>query len=190
MGAAWLRPLVACLGPARLRSSCRRLLFRSGKKMVPLVVGVVGFVGIPGSSEQISLPGDGAALHMNAIDEAMFEVGSAPVAAPDKAAALRQLSQESEITFPAGLAAHHTHDVTGQAIVMNTHGAKFCGAAVEKRLLAILAAIRLVDHDFNSHLLGGRDQAFHQLSHHRFQQGRVANADDRTKPRIELPKAL
>ena len=51
--------------------------------MLRVVVGVVGVVGIPGSGKQVALPGDRAPLYMHAIDEAVFDVGSAPVAAPD-----------------------------------------------------------------------------------------------------------
>ena len=73
--------------------------------MLRVVVGVVGVVGIPGSGKQVALPGDRAPLYMHAIDEAVFDVGSAPVAAPDEAAALRELSQEGEIAFPGRLSA-------------------------------------------------------------------------------------
>ena len=73
--------------------------------MLRVVVGIVCFVGIPGSGKQVALPGDRAPLYVHAIDEAVFDVGSAPVAAPDEPAALCELSHESEIAFPARFSA-------------------------------------------------------------------------------------
>src|SRR5258708_1596353 len=152
--------------------------------MLHIVVGIVSFVGIPDAGEEIALPGHRATLHMNAVDETMLDVGSAPVAAPDQSAALRELSQKSEIAFPAGFSANCANDVTCQTVMVNADGSKFGCAVIEKLLLAILAPIRFVNHDFNSHSLGCRHKACHQLSGHWFKQGRVANADGRSKARI------
>jgi hypothetical protein len=57
----------------------RRRLDRSGlgKEMLAIVVRVVGLVGIPDASREIALPGNSAALHMHAVNEVMFDVGSA-----------------------------------------------------------------------------------------------------------------
>ena len=76
-----------------------------GKKMLHIVIGIVGFVGIPDSGEKIALAGDGTSLHVYAIDEAVFDLRGAPVAAPYESGALRELSKECEIAFPARLAA-------------------------------------------------------------------------------------
>jgi len=81
--------------------------------MVHVVIGIVGFVGIPDAGEQVTLPGHRATLYMNAVDETMLDVGSAPVAAPDQAAALRELSQKSEIAFPAGFSTGQANNIAG-----------------------------------------------------------------------------
>src|SRR5712671_3421107 len=122
--------------------------------MLHIVVGIVGFIWIPRAREEVSLPCDRAALHMNAIDEAVLELRRSPVAPPDQAATLRELTQESEIPLPAGFSADRANDVAGQAVVMHADGSKFGCPAIEKLLLAVLTAICFVDHDFNSHLLG------------------------------------
>src|ERR1700677_2300088 len=57
--------------------------------MLLVVVRIVSIVGIPRAGEEISLPTDRATLHMYAIDEAMLDFGSAPVAAPDEPAPAR-----------------------------------------------------------------------------------------------------
>ena len=129
--------------------------------MLHIVVGIVGFVWIPDSGKEVPLPGNRATLDMNAIDEAVLDVGSAPVTAPNQPAALRELSQKREITLPAGLAAHQPDDVARQAVVMNAHGSKFGSSVIKKRKLAVLAAVGFVDHDFNSRLLAGGDKLFH-----------------------------
>jgi len=81
--------------------------------MLHVVIGVVGFVGIPDAGEQIALPGHRATLHMNAVDETMLDVGSAPVAAPDQAAALCELSQKSEVAFPARFSTDQANNIAG-----------------------------------------------------------------------------
>ena len=145
--------------------------------MVHVVVRIVGFVGIPDAGEQIALPGHRTTLHMNAVDEAMLDVGSAPVAAPDQAAALCELSQKSEIAFPAGFATDQANNIAGQSVVVDADGSEFGSSAIEQFLLTVLAAIGFIDHDLNSHSLGGGNQPFHQLPRHRFEQGSVGNAD-------------
>lgn len=125
--------------------------------MLPVVVRIVSIVGIPDPGEKIALPRDRAALHMYSVDEAVFYFASAPVAAPDEPAAVRELAQEGEVTFPATLPGRHAHDVTSQSIVMNSNRSKFCSPVIEELLLAVLAAVGFVDHDFNSHLLRGTD---------------------------------
>src|SRR5271169_1731253 len=111
----------------------------------------------------------------------MFDVRGAPVAAPDKPAAVRELPEESKIAFPARLSSHYADDVARQAVVMNPHGLKVRSAVVEKRLLALLAAVGFIDHDFNSHLLGCGDYALNQLARRWFKQRRVADALHRVK---------
>src|ERR1700683_503456 len=119
--------------------------------MLYIVVRVVSFIGIPFSSEEVSLPGNGATLHMHAVDEAVFNVGSAPVSAPDKAATLRQVSHEREIAFKGRLPTHHADDVTSQPVVMVAHRPKFGRSVIEEHLLAILTAVGFVDHEFDTH---------------------------------------
>src|ERR1700676_5362050 len=58
-----------------------------GKKMLHVVVGIVSLVGIPDSVEKITLAGNGAALYVHAIDEAVLDFRSAPVAAPYESSA-------------------------------------------------------------------------------------------------------
>lgn len=113
---------------------------------------------------------------MNTVDETMFDLGCAPVAAPDKPAAVCKLSEETEITLPARLSPDYPDYVARQAVMMNAHGSKFCGAVVKQCLLAGLAAIGFVDHDFNSHLPGGGSYVLNQLAHRWFEQRRVGDA--------------
>ena len=80
--------------------------------MMPVFVRIISSIGIPGAGEQVCLPGHFATLHVHAVDEAMFNIGSAPIAAPDQAAAVRQLPHEREVTFPAGLSANDADNVT------------------------------------------------------------------------------
>ena len=117
--------------------------------MLPVFVRIIGSVGIPGAGEQVCLPGHGATLHVHAVDEAVFNIGSAPIAAPDQAAAVCQLAQEREVTFPTGLSTNDADNVTRQAVVMNPHSSQLGGALVEEFLLAGLAAIGFVDHEFD-----------------------------------------
>ena len=67
---------------------------------------------------------------------------------------------------------------------MNADGSKPGSAVIEQFLLALLAAIRFVDHDRDSHLLSCRNQTFHQLPGHRFEEGSVGDAEWRSKARI------
>jgi|HubBroStandDraft_6_1064221.scaffolds.fasta_scaffold319968_3 hypothetical protein len=152
--------------------------------MLAVVIGIVSSVGIPGASEEIALSGDRASLHMNAVDEVVLDAGCAPVAAPDEAATVRELSQERKVAFPARLSGHHADDVAGQAIVVHAHSAKLCGAIVEEFLLAVLAAIGFEDHDFNSHLLRGGDEVLNQFASAWFEQGNVADGRYRFEARV------
>lgn len=68
--------------------------------MLGVLIGIVGFLRIPETGEKIALPGNGAALDMNAVDEAVLDMRSAPIAAPDQAAALRELPEEGKVAFP------------------------------------------------------------------------------------------
>jgi hypothetical protein len=54
---------------------------------------------------------------------------------------------------------------------MNADGPQLGGTLVEKFLLGALAAIGFLDHEFNSHLLGG-DYARNKLAHRWFEQGK------------------
>jgi hypothetical protein len=146
--------------------------------MLPIVIGIVSVIGIPIAGEEIALPRYRATLHMHAVDKAMLYRWSAPVAAPDQAAAQGELSEEAEIALPGRLAANHAHDVASQSVVMYAHRAQFGCAIVEERLLALLTAIRFIDHHFNPHLLRRCDQPGDQLAGHGLKQGSVADARD------------
>ena len=152
--------------------------------MLVVVIRIVNIVGIPGASEEISLPGDCATLHMNTVDEAVLDVGSTPVAAPDKAAALRELPQEGEIALPGRLSAHYADDVARQAVVVHAHRSKLCSALVEEFLLAILAAVGFIDHDGDSHLLRRGNYALDQFASRGFEQGRVTDTRHGVKARV------
>ena len=167
-----------CLFPvwSSFACTCFWRLGCGGKEMLFVVAGIVSVVGIPGTGKQIALPGDGAALDMDTVDEAVFDLGSAPVAAPDQPAALGELSQEREISFPRRLSAHDADDIAGQAVVVNAHGSQPGRALVEEFLLAFRAAIGFVQHDFDSHLERGGEYACNELASYRFEHGGVVNA--------------
>src|SRR5580658_10948751 len=68
--------------------------------------------------------------------------------------------------------------------MMYAHGSKFRRALIEKFLLTVLAAIGFIDHDFNSHMSGGREYTLHQLTRRRFEQAGVTDARNRVEARI------
>src|SRR5208337_1869369 len=87
--------LSSLISGARLARGCRNshwLLDHSGQKILMVLVRVVGIVRKPCAGEEIALPGHGATLHMDVVDEAVLEVWCSPVPAPDHSAALRKLS--------------------------------------------------------------------------------------------------
>src|SRR3981081_3163353 len=108
---------------------------------------VIGVVWIPGTGKKVALPRDGATLNVHVIHKTMVNVGRSPVAAPDQTAAMCQLSEEREITFPRRFTSCNPNDVTRQAIVMHAYRSQFCGAVVEELLLTRLTAISFECHD-------------------------------------------
>src|ERR1700678_594384 len=143
-------PRLACCG-----DSFRWGLDDRGQKIVMVVVRIVGFVRKPNAVEEVRLPGHGATLHTHTVDEAVFDMRSTPISAPDQPAALGELPEKREIALPRTLPIHAADNVTSQAIMVNSNRAKLRGALVEQLLLAILAAMGLVDHEVDSHAAGG-----------------------------------
>jgi hypothetical protein len=101
----WLRLFPAGAGftsrgcnPYRLRDYSA--FCGSDKQMLTVVVGIVTTIGVPGAGEELRLPGDGAALYVNAVDKTVFDGGVTPVAAPDEPTGVRKLSKEREVSLP------------------------------------------------------------------------------------------
>src|SRR6202011_396768 len=115
---AWERCCVLCA--FRLLSAgsdCRRSGFSGlgggSEQDVLLVRGiwVIGVVWIPGAGKKVALPRDGVTLNVHVIHKTMVNVGRSPVAAPDQTAAMCQLSEEREITFPRRFTSCNPNDV-------------------------------------------------------------------------------
>jgi hypothetical protein len=68
--------------------------------------------------------------------------------------------------------------------VVHSDRPKFRGTLVEQFLLAILATIGFMDHQFDAHPMGCGNDAHGELSRRGLQQGRIANSIDRLKPRV------
>jgi hypothetical protein len=62
---------------------------------------------------------------------------------------------------------------------------KFGGAVLEQFLLPLLAAVSLINHEFDPHLFGGGDYPGHEQPRCRLQQEWVTDSIHHLKPWIE-----
>ena len=169
------------MGSLNTRASCSWLGSRN-QRFEWVILGVRVKI----AAEQRRLHHQTASLHVIVIAEAVREIRTTPIPAPNQTMCWSDHAKEAEVSLPGRITIDIFHQIARQSIMMDPDDAKLRCTLLEQHLLPFLATIGFENHEFDAPCSCICDDSLNRSPRNRLKQGWIGDPILRMKALVLL----